>query len=111
MIFCILLFVSCEDYSNQEINQLLRSDDPEKIIKALYLIGEKRDTTFLQEIIDNPYDPRVSHDLRFKGISVYQSKMIALKKISGTLPPREITYQPDSVIVKFYCKWVNEKLR
>lgn len=111
VLFFIMLTASCQQDVKQEIDRLLKSDKPENLVKAFYLIGENRDTTFVKEIIKNPYDQRIAHSLRFKGISVYQSKMIALKKISNENPPRQITYRPDSTIVDFYCRWINKNTK
>jgi hypothetical protein len=107
LIFVLILFlVSCQD-SKREVRLLLDKGKKEDLVKAFYQIGETRDTSFLKEVIANPYDPRVVHVAEFYGISVYQSKMIALKKISGLTPPKKITYQPDSTVINFYCRWIN----
>jgi len=107
---CIFIFtlavISCQD-SKQEVKRLLERGQKEDLVKAFYLIGENRDTSFLKEVIANPYDPRIVHLAQFYGMSVYQSKMVALRKISGLSPPRKITYQPDSTVVNFYCRWIN----
>ena len=93
------------------IDTLLRSNEQGQLIQAFFLIGECRDTSRLASIFQDAMDPRITHFLHFKGISVYQSKMVALKRISGLAPPVEITYQPDSSILKFYYKWaVDNKL-
>jgi hypothetical protein len=93
------------------VDTLLRSENPGHLIEAFYLIGECRDTSRLASIFQDAMDPRITHFLHFKGISVYQSKMVALKRISGLAPPVEITYQPDSSILRFYYKWaVDNKL-
>ena len=107
IIIFVLTTIGCKSNSQvEDITELLKSNKPEDLINGFYLIGEARDTSFLREIISNPYDPRVTNVLKFKGMSVYQSKMNALRKISNTNPPFKITYKPDSTIVNFYCKWV-----
>lgn len=103
-----LLIFSCSDRS-KNINDLLKSNDTDKLVEAFYLIGEKRDTNYIKYIFENPIDARVSNKLKFKGISVYQSKMTAIKKITGISPPNVITYIPDPTIVAFYSKIVKEK--
>jgi hypothetical protein len=106
MFLVFLLFLAgCSDYSREEISGLIESNNTDNLVRAFYKIGEARDSFFISQILSASDDPRISHDLKFKGISVYQSKMIALKKISGLSPPEEITYKPDSAIINFYCKW------
>lgn len=97
--------IGCGSYSRKEVDRLLESDRPGDLIKAYYLIGEQKDTLYIPTILRNANDPRITHDLEFKGNSVYQHKMIALKKISGLTPPTKITYKPDSLVIQFYRKW------
>jgi len=105
----VFLLASCQEkYSREEVMRLLDKGAKDDLVKAYYMIGQNRDTSFLREVIINPYDPRIVHDAEFYGMSVYQCKMNALKAISGVLPPRKITYQPDSAIVNFYCRWINK---
>ncbi|MNL65279.1 hypothetical protein D3C87_1895900 [compost metagenome] len=78
-------------------------------MKAYYLIGENRDTSFISELVKDPYNPRVTYHLEFKGMSIYQSKMGALRKITGVPPPKKITREPDSSVVKFYMYVLRER--
>ena len=105
----MFLIFACNQGGKKEIDELIDNDKPDDLVKGFYLIGEQKDTNYIVEILRNPYDPRISHRLKFKGISVYQSKMLAMKKISGRTPPKEITYKPDSVIVNFYIDWAKSK--
>ncbi|MBD2770491.1 hypothetical protein IC235_21615 [Hymenobacter sp. BT664] len=106
----LLLMLMCSCVSKEPgIDSLLKSKKATDVISAFYTIGNLKDTSYVRNIFIDPYDPRVSHDYRFLGISVYQSKMIAIKKISGCDPPAPITYRPDSSIVKFYQKWAISK--
>lgn len=95
--------------SNETVDALIRSNDPDKMVKGFYLIGEKKMIEYVPEIFQKIDDPRISHHINFKGISVYQSKVTALSKMSKLEPPRKITYKPDTVIVNFYSKWASEK--
>ena len=105
IILLFLLFtVSCES-NRAKIQRLINSNNKDEIIEGYYLMGEQKDDTFINKVFENPYDPRISHHMKFHGISVYQSKMIAMKKISNIESPVEITYEPDSVIVEFYYSW------
>jgi hypothetical protein len=93
---------------SEDVGILIRSNDPNKMVEGFYLIGEKRMTEYVPAILQEIYDPRISHHVKFKGMSVYQSKMIALSKISALEPPKKITYKPDTVIVDFYLKWARK---
>lgn len=75
--------LSCADRSATNIDLLIRSSEPDDLIMGFYLIGESNDTKYVNELFHNVNDPRISHDLRFYGMSVYQSKMAALRNMSG----------------------------
>jgi hypothetical protein len=110
----ILIFgisISCISRDTEKISKLLKSDDPGDLIQAYYLIGENHNMDFIKEVISNPYDPRITNIRDYKGMSIYQSKMIALRKISNLDPPHKITYQPDSVVINFYCRWVKKNTK
>lgn len=110
-VLILIISISCATKDTERISTLLKSDDPGNLIQAYYLIGENRDLDFIKEVISNPYDPRVTNVSDYKGMSVYQSKMIALRKITKLDPPHKITYQPDSVVVNFYCGWVERNTK
>ena len=101
--FFLLLFtilISCNN--EKEITRLLKSNDKENIILGAYKAGESKEKKYVILLLENTDDKRVSINIRFKGFSVYQEKMIALKKIFATEPPKEITAEPDSIIINFY---------
>ena len=91
------------------MDQLLSSKDMNDNMRAYYLIGEQRDTSYIPVLIRNLDDNRISHHYRYKGMSVYQAKINALVKVSGELPPNRITYLPDSVNIRFYEEWIKRK--
>lgn len=103
------LLVSCDNGLNKtspdEIRILINSGIVDKIIEGNFIIGEEKQTIFIKDLLFNAHDNRISHHYRFKGISVFQSKMIALKKISGLNPPNIIKSESDSTIIKFYYSW------
>jgi len=47
-------------------------------------------------------DERMSTNIRYYGITVYQAKMIALGKIFKKFPPNKVTPIPDSGVISFY---------
>jgi hypothetical protein len=89
---------------------MLKSNDPDSIITAAYYLGELKDTTSIDILMNNLNDPRVTNKLRFKGISVYQAKTIALEKITGQ-NFGNISYQPDSIIIKKWEEWYRNKAK
>lgn len=107
-----ILFISCNynlPVTKAKINELITSSDKNKVIEGFYLIGETKDTTFVPAIFTNPKDPRIANNLKYSGISVYEAKMIAIKKITGSESPVAISYKPDTSIINFYFKLVKEK--
>ncbi len=45
-------------------------------------------------------------DLRYKGMTVCYCELVALKKITGVLSPKELNqYGVDTSIVNFYLDW------
>lgn len=104
----LLLFLSCQNTKRSEIINGLNSDKPAEIINACRLIGKDSDSSIVFMLLEHPFDARVSNDLRFKGISVYQAKMHAFERVSGLQPPNDVTYQLDSANVHFYVDWVRE---
>jgi|GEM_PF-1580548 len=108
----LVLLVACsvgdDHYDSKQISEMIATGDAPQLVRAYYHIGEQRDTTFIPFLVSQMSDPRISHDFDFLGVSVYQSKMVALKKISGLSPPRPIQPRPDSSIINFYCDWVRK---
>lgn len=86
----------------------MQSDNVDSIIEATLEIQEANDTSMLDAVLYKPDDPRVSHNVFHKGMSVYQVKMLTLKKIIGVNPPGEITYRVDTSIINFYIEKIKE---
>lgn len=103
-----ILFVSCKKKENCEdknIVGLIKSKDIHKVIEGNYLIGECKKENLVKYLFNNIRDSRITHNYEFYGISIYQSKVIALKKISGLAPPKEINNEVDESIIGFYFDW------
>lgn len=109
IMWLLILIAGCNQNERKDAQELIKSKDPDDLVEGSYLIGEQKDTGSIPQLLSNMNDPRISNNIAFKGISVYQSKMIALKKISVKEPPIKITYKPDSSIIKFYKDWVKLK--
>lgn len=98
----IKYFFMNRDNSDKEIFRLLNSEQPKDLIIGAFQAGESKEKIFVPLLLKNANDPRVCADIKFKGFSVYQEKMIAIGKILNVDPPVEITNIPDSVIINFY---------
>lgn len=107
LLIVLFILISCKE-SNDSIKKKMESDSKLEVVEGNYLAGKYRKTELVYLLLENPYDPRITHHYRFNGMSIYQSKMTALKNISGLEPPHEITYRPDSVNVEFYIHWAEE---
>jgi len=94
--------ISCE--SNRNIIKLLNSKDKDELIEGAYLAGESGNKKYSSLLLKNADDVRTSTNLKFKGYTVYQEKMIALSKIYNKKPPIEINERVDSSIIIFYIQ-------
>jgi hypothetical protein len=103
----IFIIISCNN--DKEIFELLQSNDKDDMILGSYKAGETGNKRFIPLLLNNADDSRRSTNLRFIGISVYQSKMIALRKILKKDPPNEITRRVDSMVIKFYITQSKDK--
>jgi hypothetical protein len=92
--------------TKEKYKQDLLSDDKIKIDKACYELGELKDTSSIRLLFTKILDPRISNDLRFKGMSVNYCRLIALRKISGIDIGRKIDQLgPDTAATYFYLDW------
>lgn len=110
LIIALIPIKSCDHiYDRAYIIELLNSKDIADNMEAYFLIGETKDVSFINEVVKYPYNPRITHHLCYKGMSVYQTKMGALRKITGVFPPKRVNYKPDSLVVKFYFSLLKER--
>lgn len=96
---------SCK--SDAKILMLLKSSETEDVIIGAFYAGESEKQKFVPLLLQNADDERTSINLRFKGITIYQAKMIALKKIFKKEPPVPITFKVDSSVIVFYKNLAN----
>jgi len=108
--FTIVITIVCNNscQNKKRIYNLLQSDNKDDIIRGAYLAGESEDSTYVPLLLKNAWDARMSTSLSFKGFTVYQEKMFALKRICKREPPVPITYLPDSAVILFYSKLFQE---
>jgi hypothetical protein len=101
----LLFFNGCD--RDKKITDLLSSNETEDVILGAYKAGESGDKKFVSLLLRDANDQGTSTNTKFKGITVYQAKMIALKKIFKEEPPVKITYKNDSTVIRFYRKLAN----
>jgi len=104
IVICAIFLVSCKKYNDDKIKKLLSSNDPESLIIGSFEAGESGKKYFVPLLLKNANDPRMCTHIQFKGFSVYQEKMGALKKILKESPPVKLTSIPDSVFIKYYSR-------
>lgn len=102
-LFVVLIFLSCnKGRDSNDLREMLNSNNVEKIIEASNYINKNKDTSLVADLLMNSFDPRISHDIRYYGMSVFKVKMSVMKALTAFSPPKKMTYKPDSVIIKFY---------
>ncbi|GAB3578771.1 hypothetical protein [Hymenobacter daeguensis] len=100
-------FVSCTPAAKYKRDLL--SDDKTKIDEACYELGEAKDTSAIKLLLTKALDPRISHNLRFYGMTVNYCRLGALKKISGIDNGQKIDrFWPDTAATLFYLNWAVE---
>jgi hypothetical protein len=100
----LLILISCSNTENYK--QDLLSNDKEKIIKASYELGEIRDTSSVKNLLNKALDPRITHNLKFNGMSVNYSKIRALQKISNNAYKGKINqHEVDTIATIFFRDW------
>ena len=109
-IIIVLLFLSGCKSKDDKITDLLSSTQKDDVIYGAFLASKSNNEDFVPLLLKDANDIRSTTMLKFKGKSVYQEKMIALKKIYKISPPKEITMDPDSVIICFYDSIYKSKL-
>jgi len=99
-----LFFYSCT--LTEKYKQDLLSDDQNKIDEACYKLGEAKDTSAVKLLLTKILDPRMSTNIRFKGMTVNYCRLSALKKISGVDIGRKFDqFGVDTVATNFYIDW------
>lgn len=102
------MFCSCTT-DEKTLIKMLNSDKKIEVIKAINYIADHHKTHMVKYLLTDAMDPRIIHDLRYKGMSIYQIKMGAMERLTGIKSVKEITYQPDSAVFKFYLNIVLKK--
>jgi len=97
----LLVVTSCSD-KDKEIKRLLNSKNVYEIIQGASEAAQSGDKKYTPLLLLNAGDQRATTILKFKGYSVYQEKMYALRTILHVKPPNPITSTVDSVNIVFF---------
>ncbi len=81
---------------------MLNSKKKIEVIKAIEYIADHHQTNMVKYLLTNAMDPRITHNLRYKGMSIYKIKMGAMKRLTGVKSIKKVTREPDSAVLKFY---------
>jgi len=112
LIFIIFSFVlSCRNMADFDYMKGIKSNNKDSICISCYQIGERKDSSAVKYLLNSMNDPRVSHNIRLYGMSVYYCRAIALNKISGLNLKIEQSSMPDTNIIDIFTRWaLKEKL-
>jgi len=109
LLWSCTLLISCKDneYYKKELSSRNHATD---ILEAAYELGEQKDTSAIKLLLTNILDPRMSTNLKFKGMTVCYGRLGALRKITGASPSWKIDqFSQDTVAVNFYLTWAVTK--
>ena len=105
ILLLILIFLSCTKESETKMLNGLKSCNKDSICIASYYFGERKNRNVVLYLLNGIEDGRISHDIRYKGMTVYYCKMIALKKISGLNINVTQSEKPDSKKIQKFIDW------
>lgn len=99
------LLLSCTRViSEKKLIEMFNSKDKRQLLTAIEYVSEHHQVHMAKYVLIDALDPRIVHDLRHKGMSIYQIKMGAMQKLTGVKPLKRITYKPDSSVFRFYLE-------
>lgn len=99
----IFILSSCNKViEEKKLVEMFNSGDKKQIILATNYVSSHKEVRMVKYLLADAMDPRIVHDIRYKGMSIYQIKMGAMQNLTGVKPLKKISYQPDSSIFRFY---------
>ncbi|WP_316817154.1 hypothetical protein [Pedobacter nyackensis] len=108
------ILVSCTRViEEKKLVEMFNSKDKRQLLTAIDYVSDHHQVHMVKCLLSDALDPRIVHDVRYKGMSIYQIKMGAMQKLTGVKPVKKITYRPDSSVVDFYLEisvkngWIN----
>lgn len=110
LLFLFFSIISCGKHiDDATLSKMLEGDDKQQIIAATRYVLDHKKVEMVRNLLENGLDPRITHDLRYKGMTIYQIKMNAIERLLKVDPPRKIDSEPDTVIFKFYLQLAEER--
>ncbi|HUC79781.1 MAG TPA: hypothetical protein VMR70_02660 [Flavisolibacter sp.] len=104
-----ILLSSCKDNEHYK-KELSSQNHATAILEAAYKLGEQKDTSAIKPLLTNILDPRMSTNLKYKGMTVCYGRLVALRKITGASPSWKIAqFDQDTAAVNFYLTWAFTK--
>lgn len=108
-----ILFSCTRIIDEQTLIEMFGSKDKKQVLLAIDYVSDHQQVHMVKYLLSDALDPRIVHDIGYKGMSIYQIKMGAMQKLTGVKSFKKITYKPDSSIVNFYLDisikngWIN----
>ena len=104
LLFGFSIVFSCKE--NDSYKKDLLSNNQTKIMVACYEVGLRKDTSAVKNLLNKALDPRISHNIRFKGMTVNYSRLMALQQISDYEYDAKIDqFKVDTIATLFYKDW------
>lgn len=100
-----LILISCGRVIDEKrLIEMFNSKDKMQLVTAINYVSDHHEVHMVKYLLSDALDPRIVHDLRYKGMSIYQLKMGAMEKLTGVKSLKKITYMPDSAVFRFYLE-------
>lgn len=101
----IFILISCSrGIEERTLIEMFNSKDKKQLLTAIEYVSDHHQVHMVKYLLSDALDPRIVHDVRYKGMSIYQIKMGAMQKLTGVKSLKKITYRPDSAVFRFYLE-------
>lgn len=100
-----IILLNCGKESETEMLSGLKSCNKDSICIASNYFGEHKDRSIVRHLLTGINDQRISHNIYYKGMSVYYCKMVALRKISGLNIKITETEEPKLEKIQKFIDW------
>jgi hypothetical protein len=103
----IFFAFSCKTKNNTNVVlwSKIRSNNMDSIIDATLEIQETKNMSMINALLYQSFDPRITHRIRYNGMSIYEIKMLSVELLTGDKCPNPISYEPDSAVISYYLKY------
>jgi hypothetical protein len=103
-----IILVSCGKESETGMLNGLKSCNKDSICIASNYFGEHKNRSIVRHLLTGIEDQRISHNIHYKGMSVYYCKMVALRKISGLNIKVTEAEEPNPEKIQKFIDWAVE---